>query len=152
MNWKAFCSMFASSKAPGYHIISMRVIKHSFHLISAPLANIINLSIYKKAGSSSWGPGNNVISCLMKPKTEFLLCQGERFFTGLPVWQSQSESGWDLFVSFILFILFLFFAVSVKVLPVTPMASGVFVYRAFCAYFLRIERVVEMSRFLWWTQ
>ena len=69
--------------------------------------------------------------------------------TGLPVWQSQSESGWDLFVLFILLILF---SVSVKVLPVTPLVSGVFVHRAFCAYFLRIERVVEMRRCLWWTQ
>ena len=50
-----------------------------------------------------------------------------------------------------LFILF-YFSVSVKVLPVTPLLSGVFVYRAFCSYFLRIERVVEMRRFLWWTQ
>ena len=41
------CSMFASWKAPGYDNISMRVIKHSFHLISAPLANIINLSLQK---------------------------------------------------------------------------------------------------------
>ena len=40
--------MFASGKAPGYDNISVRVIKHSFHLISAPLANIINLS-YKIA-------------------------------------------------------------------------------------------------------
>ena len=35
------------SWAPGYDNISMRVIKHSFHLISAPLANIINLSLVK---------------------------------------------------------------------------------------------------------
>ena len=35
------------------------------------------------------------------------------------------------------------FSVSVKVLPVTPLLSGGFVHRAFCAYFLRIERVVE---------
>ena len=27
-----------------------------------------------------------------------------------------------------------FFSVSVKVLPVTPLVSGVFVHRAFCAY------------------
>ena len=47
--------------------------------------------------------------------------------TGLPVWQSQSESGWDLFVLF--FLLFLF-SVSVKVLPVTSLVSGVFVHRA----------------------
>ena len=49
------------------------------------------------------------------------------------------------------FVLFLF-SVSVKVLPVTPLVSGVFGHRAFCAHFLRIERVVEMRRFLWWTQ
>ena len=40
------------------------------------------------------------------------------------------------------FVIFLFFSVSVKVLPVTPLLSGGFVHRAFCAYFLRIERVV----------
>ena len=39
--------MFASGKAPSYDNISMLVIKHSFHLISAPLANIINLSSQK---------------------------------------------------------------------------------------------------------
>ena len=64
------------------------------------------------------------------------------FITGLPVWQSQSESRWDLFVLFILFIFRFSFPVSVKFLPVTPLISGVFVHRAFCANFLRIERVV----------
>ena len=46
---ESICSMFASGKAPGYDNIniSMRVIKHSFHLISAPLANIINLSLQR---------------------------------------------------------------------------------------------------------
>ena len=44
---ESICSMFASGKAPGYDNISMLVIKHSFHLISAPLANIINLSSQK---------------------------------------------------------------------------------------------------------
>ena len=44
---ESICSMFDSRKAPGYDNISMRVIKHSFHLISAPLANIINLSLQK---------------------------------------------------------------------------------------------------------
>ena len=39
------CSLFLPRKAPGYDNISMRVIKHSFHLISAPVANIINLSL-----------------------------------------------------------------------------------------------------------
>ena len=37
---------------------------------------------------------------------------------------------------------FKFFSVLVKVLPVTSLLSGGFVHRAFCAYFLRIERVV----------
>ena len=59
---------------------------------------------------------------------------------------------WVGFVRFNFFFSFLFLSVSVKVLPVTPLVSGVFVHRAFCAYFLRIERVVEMHRFLWWTQ
>ena len=44
---ESICSMFASGKAPGYDNISMRVIKHSFDLISAPLANIIDLSLPK---------------------------------------------------------------------------------------------------------
>ena len=43
---------------------------------------------------------------------------------------------------FFVFLFLNFFSVSVKVLPVTPLLSGVFVHRAFCAYFLRIERVV----------
>ena len=33
---ESICSAFASNKALGYDNISMRVIKHSFHLISAP--------------------------------------------------------------------------------------------------------------------
>ena len=44
---ESICSMFASGKAPGYDNISMRVIKHSFDLISAPLTDIINLSLQK---------------------------------------------------------------------------------------------------------
>ena len=36
---------------------------------------------------------------------------------------------------------------SVKVLPVTSLLSGIFVHRAFCAYFLRIERVVKCVDF-----
>ena len=44
---ESICSMFASGKAPGYDNISMRVIKHSFDLISAALANIIDLSLQK---------------------------------------------------------------------------------------------------------
>ena len=71
--------------------------------------------------------------------------------TGLPM-ANQSRSAFSLFVLFILFIYLFIFSVSVKVLPVTPLVSGVFVHRAFCVYFLRIERVVELRRFLWWTQ
>ena len=44
---ESICSMFTSWKAPSYDNISMRVIKHSFHLISAPLTTIINLSLEK---------------------------------------------------------------------------------------------------------
>ena len=51
---------------------------------------------------------------------------------------------WVGFVRFII-ISFSFLSVSVKVLPVTPLVSGVFVHRAFCAYFLRIERIVDFS-------
>ena len=39
--------MFTSKKAPGYDSIPMHVIKFSFHLISAPLADTINLSLLK---------------------------------------------------------------------------------------------------------
>ena len=39
--------LFLPRKGPGYDNIFMCVIKHSFHLISAPLANIINLSLLK---------------------------------------------------------------------------------------------------------
>ena len=71
--------------------------------------------------------------------------------------QTQSRSAFSLFVLlfyffYFFFVFLFFFSVSVKVLPVTPLVSGVFVYRAFCAYFLRIERVVELRRFLLWTQ
>ena len=55
------------------------------------------------------------------------------------------------YVSLVCFLFSFFFSVWIKVLPVRPLLSGVFVHRAFCAYFLRIERVVEMCRFLWWT-
>ena len=55
-------------------------------------------------------------------------------------------------VGFVCFLFFLFFSVSVKVLPVTPLLSGIFAHRASCSYFLRIEKVGEMRRFLWWTQ
>ena len=44
---ESICSMFASGKAPGHDNMSMHVIKHSIHLISAPLSNIINLSLQK---------------------------------------------------------------------------------------------------------
>ena len=47
---------------------------------------------------------------------------------------------------------FVRFSASVEFLPVTSPVSGVFVHRAFCAYLLRIVRVVEMRRFRWWTQ
>ena len=42
----SICRLFSPRKGPGYNI-SMRMIKHSFHLISASLASIINLSFSK---------------------------------------------------------------------------------------------------------
>ena len=39
--------MFASKKAPGYDSFPIHVIKYSFHLISAPLADITDLSLLK---------------------------------------------------------------------------------------------------------
>ena len=45
-----------------------------------------------------------------------------------------------------------FFPVLVKVFPATPLLSGVFMHRVFCAHFGRFEGVVEIRRFLWWTQ
>ena len=53
----------------------------------------------------------------------------------------KPRRGLRLVCLFYFFNFFFFFSVSVKVLPVTPLVSGVFVHRAFCAYFLRIERV-----------
>ena len=44
---ESICGMFASKKAPGYDSSPMHVIKYSFHLISAPLADITNLSLLK---------------------------------------------------------------------------------------------------------
>ena len=41
------CTLFSPKKVPGYDNDSMHVLKHSFHLISVPLANIINLSLSK---------------------------------------------------------------------------------------------------------
>ena len=61
------------------------------------------------------------------------------------LWQTQSRTAFSLFV--------FFFSVSVKVLPVTPLLSGVFVHRALAAarIFLGSRGYWEMRRFLWWT-
>ena len=40
-------SKFSSGKSPIYDNIPMHVIKNSFHLIAAPLLNIVNLSLQK---------------------------------------------------------------------------------------------------------
>ena len=44
---QSICGMFASKKAPGYDSFPMHVIKYSFHLISAPLTDITNLSLLR---------------------------------------------------------------------------------------------------------
>ena len=41
------CSKFNSGKAAGYDNIPLHVVKHSFHLISAPLVDTINPSLLK---------------------------------------------------------------------------------------------------------
>ena len=57
--------------------------------------------------------------------------------------QTQSRSVFD-------FVVFsLFFSVSGKVLPISPLLSGVFVYRVFCAYFVSFEGTGVMCRFPW---
>ena len=48
---------------------------------------------------------------------------------------------------FISWVFLLFFSMSEKVLPVTPLLSGVFVHRVFCAYFVRFEEAGVMRRF-----
>ena len=48
---------------------------------------------------------------------------------------------WVIFLCF-------FFPVSVKVLPLTPLLSGVFVHIVLCAYFVRFEGAGVMRRFL----
>ena len=66
--------------------------------------------------------------------------------------QTQSESGFHfVFFFFLVLLIFSFFSVSVKVLPVTPLLSGVFVHRVFCAYFVRFEGAGVMRRFVWCT-
>ena len=44
---ESICGKFASKRAPGYDSIPIPVIKYSFHLISAPLADIISLTLLK---------------------------------------------------------------------------------------------------------
>ena len=43
------------------------------------------------------------------------------------------------FISWVFLLFLLFFSVSGKVLPVTPLLSGVFVHRVLCAYFVRFQ-------------
>ena len=52
--------------------------------------------------------------------------------------QTQSESAFDFS--------FFFFTVPGKVFPVTPLLSGIFVHRVFCAYFDGFQGVGEMRR------
>ena len=51
------------------------------------------------------------------------------------------------FISWVFLLLFLFFSVSGKVLPVTPLLSGVFVHRVFFAYVVRFQGAGVMRRF-----
>ena len=56
------------------------------------------------------------------------------------------------FCFYIYLFIYLFSSLSVKVLPVTPLLSGVFVHRVFCAYFVRFKGLGVMRRFLRCTQ
>ena len=85
-----------------------------------------------------------ILSFVMNLVTWVVFGQQTIIITGLPYGNPSRKMGGICWV--------FFFSVSVKVLPVTPLLSGVFVHRAFCSYFRKIERVVEMRRFLWWTQ
>lgn len=44
---ESICGMFTLKKAPGSDSIPMHVTRYLFHLISAPLVDIINLSLLK---------------------------------------------------------------------------------------------------------
>ena len=79
----------------------------------------------------------------------FTLCEEQSIVFRLRFWtldfllgcQTQSESAFHFSVS----------SVSGKVFLVTPLLSGVFVHRVFCAYFDGFQGVGKMRRFLWWT-
>ena len=58
------------------------------------------------------------------------------------LWQSSRKMGRFRFFFLV------FFSVSVKVLPVTPLLSGVFVHRVFFAYFVRFEAAGVMRSLL----
>ena len=75
---------------------------------------------------------------LMTPQFEKKIVWNGARTTGNPVYPHGESS--------------LFFSVSVKVLPVTPLLSGVFVRRVCCAYFVRFEGAGVMRRFLWCTR
>ena len=99
--------------------------------------DLLNSSQYGfRKGHSTQHAILDIVNDIQSNMNQRLLSWGV-FITGLPVWQTQSGSAFHLFVLFTLF-----FFVSVKVLPVPPLLSGVFVHKASCAYFRRIERVV----------
>ena len=74
-------------------------------------------------------------------------CKIKKVVTALP----NPVGIWVSFRGFINFNFNFNFSVSVKVLPVTPLLSGVFVHRVFCAYFVRFEGAGVMRRFPWCT-
>ena len=105
---------------------------------------VVQIWKVQPSGAREWSSNASGFECQLCKQTEVVYFQTKTtqlvqnkttFITGLP-------NPVGICVSFVGFISFRFFSVSVKVLPVTSLLSGVFVHRAFYAYFLRIERVV----------
>ena len=105
--------------------------------------NTINGDIDSQGSPFTWLPCRNWI------------CQFPSWYHYWVASMAIPVGKWVGFVSFILFIFFSFFfpcRPGKSLACHSPLVSSVFLHRAFWAYFLRIERVVEMRRFLWWTQ
>ena len=84
--------MFASKKAPGYDIFPMHVIKYLFPLISAPLADIINLSLLKGIFPDKLKIAK-IIPIFKAEDVQLLgrICRKTRYTLPLSVWISEKS-------------------------------------------------------------